>query len=159
MKRPYAEALALANEFIQKFVKGEVAIAGSIRRKEAMAGDVDIMTTEALDKIEQRLEFSYVFSHQIKKIRGGEKKLDIDFKKMRFNIYHAEPAYWGSMLFFLTGPSRYGIAYRVKAKKMGGCLNQYGLFNNYGEVVAAKTEAAIYKAFGKPYKEPEFRGK
>jgi len=155
MKYPYKDALALANEFIRKFVGGEYVIAGSIRRKEAMIGDVDIMTAEPLSKIEAMSQYSL----DVKKVRGGDQKLDVDYKKMRFNIYFAKPEYWGSMLFFLTGPSKYGIAYRVKAKKMGGWLNQYGLFDHEGKLIASKTEEAIYKAFDKPYKIPELRGK
>ena len=155
MKHPYKKALALANVFIKKFIFGEYCIAGSIRRKEAMVGDVDIVTSDSLDKIEEWL----AFSSDVKKVRGGKKKLDVDFKGVRFNIYHAKPEYWGAMIFFLTGPRQYEIAYRVKAKKSGWKLTQYGLFDSLGKVIAAKTEAAIYKAFNKSYKAPEMRGK
>lgn len=155
MRRTHKEALALANEFIRKFVKNEYIIAGSIRRKEATIGDVDIITADRLGDIEERM----LADIYVKKVRGGEKKLDVDYKGMRFNVYFAMPFYWGSMLFFLTGPARYSIAYRMKAKKMKLKLNQYGLKDGYGDVIASRTEASIYKVFGKKYKEPELRGK
>jgi DNA polymerase/3'-5' exonuclease PolX len=92
-------------------------------------------------------------------VRGGKKKLDVDYRGMRFNIYFAMPFYWGAMLFFLTGPASYAIAYRRKAKTKGWHLDQYGLKNEKGEVIASRTEASIYKAFDKSYKQPELRGK
>lgn len=155
MRRTHKDALALANEFIKKFVKNEYVIAGSIRRKEATIGDVDIITADRLGDIEERM----LADIYVKKVRGGEKKLDIDYKKMRFNIYFATPFHWGAMLFFLTGPASYSIAYRRMAKKKGWHLDQYGLKDEYGDVMASRTEASIYKVFGKKYKEPELRGK
>lgn len=152
---PYKQALALANEFIQKFVKNEYVIAGSIRRKEATIGDVDIITADRLGDIEERM----LADIHVKKVRGGEKKLDVDYKLVRFNVYNSSPFFWGAMLFFLTGPASYSIAYRRMAKKKGWHLDQYGLKDEYGDVIASRTEASIYKAFGKLYKQPELRGK
>jgi len=155
MRRPYKDAVAIANEFIKKFVHSEYVIAGSIRRKEATIGDVDIITSEKMKVIATRIE-SNIFA---RKINGGEKKMDIDFKSMRFNIYFALPFYWGAMLFFLTGPAGYSIAYRKMAKEKGWHLDQYGLKDEHGDVIASRTESSIYKAFGKSYKQPELRGK
>lgn len=63
------------------------------------------------------------------------------------------------MLFFLTGPAGYSIAYRKRAKEKGWHLDQYGLKDEHGDVIASRTESSIYKAFGKSYKQPELRGK
>ena len=155
MRQTHKEALALAHEFIKKFVKDEYIIAGSIRRKEATIGDVDIVTGDKLCDIEECM----LADIHVQKVRGGEKKLDVDYKGVRFNIYFAMPFYWGAMLFFLTGPASYSIAYRRMAKKKGWHLDQYGLKDEYGDVMASRTEASIYKVFGKKYKEPELRGK
>jgi len=156
MRRQYSVALQLADEFAVKFFnRGRFQIAGSIRRKEETIGDVDLITIENLDDIAKRIEVnSYA-----RKVNGGQKKMDVDYKFMRFNIYHAEPEYWGAMLFFLTGPAGYSIAYRRKAKEKGWKLDQYGLVDQNLRLLAARTEEDIYKAFGKPYKAPEVRGK
>jgi DNA polymerase (family 10) len=155
MRRQYKIALGLATEFVSKFVKGEYAIAGSIRRQEPTIGDVDIIVSEPLSVITKRVESnSYA-----KKVNGGEKKMDIDYKGMRFNIYHSEIASWGAMLFFLTGPAGYQIAYRRRAKEKGWKLDQYGLWGKNGELLASRNESHIYRAFGKEYKAPELRGK
>lgn len=154
-KSSYTQAINVANEFVKKFIKGEYVIAGSIRRKELTIGDVDIMTTDTMLSIEKRI----LVNGYTKKVNGGTKKMDIDFKGFRFNIYHAEPNYWGAMLFFLTGPAGYSTAYRKRAKERKWKLNQYGLWNEYGELLEAKTEKKIYDALGKKYKQPELRGK
>ena len=62
------------------------------------------------------------------------------------------------MLLSYTGPFGAEIGYRVIARKKGMLLNQYGLFDRKtGKYIAGKTEAEIYKALGKNYKEPELR--
>lgn len=42
---------------------------------------------------------------------------------------------------------------------MGMRLNQRGLFDEAGNVIASRTEEEIYTALGKKYKEPKMRGK
>lgn len=153
MRHSHKEALSIANAFIKKYVSGEYVIAGSIRRNEPTIGDIDIMTSDPLGVIEQKLGDDAI------KIRGKSKKLDVDFKGMRINIYFATSLYWGAMLFFLTGPRSYEIAYRVKAKKKGWKLDQYGLWDKDDNVIASRTETSIYKALGKSYKQPELRGR
>jgi len=147
-------ARSIALEFIKNFVKEKYEIAGSIRRGEPTIGDIDIIVSEPLADICKRIESS---AH-VRKVNGGDKKMDIDYKSMRFNIYHSEIDSWGAMLFFLTGPAGYSIAYRKRAKEKGYKLDQYGLWDN-GELIASRTEQHIYKALGKEYKEPEMRGK
>lgn len=155
MKQPYKKALSIANDFINRFVVNEYVIAGSIRRKETMIGDVDIITMAPLSTIEK----AFSRCKSVAKVNGGEKKMDVDYRGMRFNIYFAMPFYWGAMMLFLTGPAHYSIAYRRMAKKKGWHLDQYGLKDEKGAVIASRTEVGIYKAFGKLYKEPELRGK
>ena len=155
MRRTHDVALSIAMEFIEAFVKGEYTIAGSLRRKEPTIGDVDIIVSEPLIDISTRL----TDSEFAKKINGGEKKMDVDYKQMRFNIYRSTLHAWGAMLFFLTGPAGYSIAYRRRAKELGYKLDQYGLWGKNGSLIASRTEEHIYSALGKQYKDPELRGK
>jgi len=156
LRRQLYVASRLAEEFIARFITQECAIAGSIRRQEQTIGDVDLIVSEPLCEIEERLKESR--SPYIKIVRGQDKRLDIDYKELRFNIFYAEIGYWGAMLFYLTGPAGYSIAYRKMAKAKGWTLNQYGLFDEDGNVLASRTEHDIYNALGKEYKEPELRG-
>lgn len=153
MRRTYSTAMDIAKEFIERFVRGDHQIAGSLRRKEETVGDIDLVVSESLEDISKRIETN----HYAKRVNGGLKKMDIDYKSMRFNLYRAEPKYWGSMLFFLTGPAGYTIAYRRIAKSKGLKLDQYGLWKGERRI-AGGSETSIYKAFGKEYKAPEHRG-
>lgn len=156
LRRQLYVASRLVEEFIARFVKSECEIAGSIRRKEATIGDADLIVSEPLKEIEERVIKAN--SPYVKIVRGQDKRLDIDYKELRFNIFYAEPRYWGAMLFYLTGPSGYGIAYRKMAKAKGWVLNQYGLFDEEGNTIASRSEEEIYAALGKEYKKPELRG-
>jgi len=155
MRRSYIVAIELAEEFIEKFLgQGKHEIAGSLRRNEPTIGDVDIVTTASLHEVAQRVETNFY----AKKVTGKDKKMIVEYKCMQFDIYHSALESWGAMLFFLTGPAGYNIAYRRMAKAKGWKLDQYGLWNKDGELIASRTERDIYKAFGKEYKEPEQRG-
>lgn len=154
-RRPLTVAVALCDEFAARFLKSEWEVAGSIRRKEPTIGDVDIIVSEPLADISARIESCK--SPYVKKVNGGEKKMDLDYKEMRFNLFYAEVGYWGAMLFYLTGPSGYSIAYRKMAKARGYTLNQYGLFDG-DKLLASKKEEDIYRALDKEYKAPELRG-
>lgn len=58
-----------------------------------------------------------------------------------------------------TGPSGYSIGLRMRARKRGYLLNQYGLFNKKDKkYIVGTTEQSIYKALGKKWKSPELRG-
>lgn len=153
VKMAYDEALALAHEFIAKFITGRYEIAGSIRRKETVIGDIDIVTTDPLINLPDR------FTKDVHVVRGKYLKLDVDYRGVRVNVYYCKPPYWGSMMFYLTGPKNYTIAYRKIAASKGYVLNQYGLFDQAGNTIANKTEHEIYAALGKQYKQPELRGK
>lgn len=155
MRRSFTVAMELAEEFIEKFLKGgKSEIAGSLRRNDETIGDVDIITSLSLYEVELRLARNIY----ARKLTGKDKKMIVEYKSMQFDIYHAELDHWGAMLFFLTGPAGYGIAYRRIAKEKGWKLDQYGLWNKDGEIIASRTEHDIYKAFGKEYKEPKQRG-
>jgi DNA polymerase (family 10) len=187
---PLSEAERYANQFLQAIrpAINRGAVAGSIRRKTLMVGDLDfVVVTSSPENLREHLarmqiKWGYDFA-----IRGGEKKifLRIPFpfnwgmwhkpargggvrahKKVityaPVNIWITTHASWGATLMEATGPKGYNIGLRKRAKGMGMKLNAYGLFRGVGGdqwvVVAARTEREIYKALGKPYKKPELRG-
>jgi DNA polymerase (family 10) len=150
-----AKATKLAEEFFVRFSRGGIYnVAGSIRRKEPDVGDIDLIVREPLDGI----AYSCTKSGKATIVNCGKKKMDVDYKGMRFNIYYTYTWNLGAMLFFLTGPKGYVIAYRKRAKESGMLLNQYGLYKG-SKLIAGKTEEEIYEALGKTYKQPELRGK
>ena len=148
------DAEALCTEFTTELTKLGIThtqIAGSIRRRSRYVGDVDLIAEGDLALLKSIQGFEI--------FEGGTERVSGTFRGQQFNVFRAEPAYWGAMLFYLTGPSNYTIAYRMKAKGRGWNLNQKGLFDQDGKLVAAETESQIYEALGKSYKDPEKRGK
>lgn len=132
-----------------------IEIAGSIRRKKAEPNDIDIVIIPsdrpAIEKYIKSID---------KKVRWGERIISIIEKNgIQVDFYFCTPDEWGAMLMTLTGPSGSNIGLRTMAKKKGWKLNQYGLYDACGNKIAGKTEESIYKALGRPWKEPENRGK
>lgn len=148
------EAEKLAEEFTAELAKIGIThtqIAGSIRRTEDWIGDIDMILEGDLSLLAQ--------IPGAKVMEGGKERVTLLWRNQQINAFRAEPSYWGAMLFYLTGPSSYTIAYRMKAKVKGWHLDQYGLFDKDGKKLAGETEEGIYKAFDKNYKIPSKRGK
>lgn len=149
------QAKEIAEEFREQFLP-DMILCGSIRREETEVHDIDAMTLEEATAVAEKCEAA-----GLEVVAGGRKKNNgvwIKFKGVVFNIYHYKPEDKGATLFALTGPKQYVIAYRMKAKKAGMLLNQYGLFKG-DERVAGETEEEIYEFLGKKYKAPNLRGK
>ena len=55
----------------------------------------------------------------------------------------------------MTGPAKYNILMRRRAKLKGFRLNEYGLYNrDTGDYVAGATERSIFDALDMDYKAP-----
>ena len=128
-------------------------IVGSIRRKKPNPIDIDIIL---IPKSKKKI-IGYL-SKKGKYLQGGEKRVSFKIKGVKVEIYFANNKSWGAHLMTYTGPFQYNIGMRMKAKKQGLLLNQYGLFKK-DKQIAGTTELSIYKALNKHYKEPELRGK
>lgn len=158
MKAASKMSLAIAETLVDKLIEelrkvgiSTIQVAGSIRRRETWVGDIDLIIEGDLSLI-AKLPDVNIFE-------GGTERVSALYKGQQVNFFRSEPATWGAMLFYLTGPTQNQIGYRMKAKVKGWTLNQHGLFDEKGKLLAAATEEEIYAAFGKPYKPPELRGK
>ena len=114
----------------------EFHICGSIRRKEKMIRDIDILVIDP---------------DMHGKFQKGTK-----FEGVELNLCFVRKECEGAGLLFLTGDYKFNITLRSKAKGMGMKLNRYGLFRG-DEVIASKTEEDIFKALGINYLVPEGR--
>jgi len=131
-------------------------IAGSLRRKEKMVGDIDLVGAfkknvslmQVHDFIKKNID-----SHAV----AGEKLINFNYKGRPVNLY-LSPDGIGAMMMSIAGPGGCNIGYRKKAAKLGYKLNQYGLWSKEG-ILIANTERGIYKALNKPWKKPSLRGK
>ena len=88
----------------------------------------------------------------------GEKKAQVDIGGPNIDFRTSSPDGWGAALLYFTGPSGYNIGMRVRAKKMGFKLNEYGVFDRVtGAYLGGKTEDEVYKVLNKTPKLPELR--
>lgn len=153
-KIPLAEAAACAADFCShlKYRNGRVArtiVAGSIRRKAAVVGDVDLLLVgKNWPEWPEDADF----------IGGGTKQVTLHWDGVQFNIWKCSPSEIGSMLIFATGAAQFGVRIRATAKGMGLKLNRYGLWDG-NRRLAGRTEDEIFSVLGMAPVPPELRGK
>jgi DNA polymerase (family X) len=126
-------------------------LSGSVRRgKEEDIHDLDVIYVG--DRIPPiRGAAAYVQGPKVQRfILDGE----------QVDVYLVDEEHFGAMMLYLTGPQKYNIVMRAKAKYKGMLLNQYGLWTREEprELIASRTEEDIYDAMGLAYKPPELRG-
>lgn len=156
-KLPFAEAEAQAlTKYLQAYVgKGELAVAGSYRRRRDTVGDLDIVATASKaaalgDRLVAYENVGEVLAHGPARttviLRSG---LQVDLRVV------PAPSY-GSGLMYFTGSKAHNIALRGLANDRGWKLNEYGLFSGTRRI-AGRTEAEIYKKLGLAFVPPELR--
>jgi len=131
----------------------KVAIAGSIRRKDPTANDLDFVI------IPNPRNANILLKDSIGVNWSGDKKIQHVLKNgITVDLILTTQDSWGAALLHMTGPKGYDIGLKIKAKQRGWKLNEYGLFNREtNKKLAGKTEMEILKVFGKHWKKPEDR--
>lgn len=150
-----AEAQALV-AYLRPYVgKGEIAVAGSYRRRRETVGDLDIVATaRKASTISDRLvdyeNVGEVLAHGPARttviLRSG---LQVDLRVVPRESY-------GSGLLYFTGSKAHNIALRGLANDYGWKLNEYGLFAGKRRIAGA-SEAEIYAKLDLAYVPPELR--
>ncbi len=135
---------------------GKWSIVGSYRRKKSTVKDVDIIVEtdkstfiKLLDVLKQDPNYEHTMAGP-DIIRGKYQGWD-------FDVTRVEPGEWGSYLLYRTGDANFNMKMRALAKKKGWRLNEHGLFDSEGNVIANESEESIFKALGMPYIKPEDR--
>lgn len=142
--------IKLANRIIKtlKPLSKRIKIVGSIRRNEKNPKDVDIvLIPKDKEKIKQALNKKGKF------IEGGEKEVTFRIEGIKVELYYTLPEEWGAMLMAFSGKRGSNIGLRIISRKKGFKLTRHGLFRKEKRV-SGRTEQEIYKALGRPYKEP-----
>ena len=157
------DALPLAEEICERLraflrthaTKGQVEVAGSLRRMKETVGDIDILaTTEKPDELSD--EFTKVAGIR-KVIEKGETKVSIVLKdNLQVDLRLIENAAFGAALLYFTGSKDHNIALRKLAISERFKLNEYGLFKG-NQRVAGKSENEVYERLGLDYIPPEMR--
>ncbi len=169
-KHLYPKALHPAEKILDhlKKQKGVIRaeIAGSLRRKKEVIGDIDILVS-AKDSSRMPLMDSFVGHDEVQTIIGqGETKSSVVLKAgINCDLRIVDDGEFPFALNYFTGSKEHNIEMRSRAKEYGWSLNEYG-FSEIGSeekrgkakrIVKCKTEEDIYKAVGLNYVPPELR--
>lgn len=132
-----------------------VVAAGSLRRRRETVGDLDLVATAAgmsgaIERFAARAEVERVLAKGPTRasvlLRNG---LQVDLRVV------ADESFGAAWMYF-TGSKAHNIALRRRAQDAGLKLNEYGLYREAARL-PADTEAAVYRALGLDWIEPELR--
>lgn len=135
---------------------GELHVAGSIRRQVDMVGDLDLVLATASEGA--LLTFKSRLPPGTQCEVSGVSKMNVVYDGVSVDVRRCSTDGLGAMLMHCTGSARFNIQMRARAQKRGMRLTEYGLFKGE-ELIAARTEEAIFRELGSPYLEPERRSK
>ncbi len=158
-RTPIADALPLAERLTADLEALESVTAaqycGSLRRMSETIGDIDI-TVASTDPA--AVMDVVVNHHEVNEIVvSGETKTSFLTKTgLQVDVRVVEPSQFGAAILYFTGSKAHNIALRQRAIDRGWLLNEYGLMEG-DDVVAGKTEKAIYDALDLPFIPPPMR--
>ncbi|MER3523988.1 MAG: DNA polymerase/3'-5' exonuclease PolX [Ignavibacteria bacterium] len=169
-KHLYPKAFEPANAILQHLLKqkgvthGEIA--GSLRRKKEVIGDIDIVVS-AKDAYRTGIMQAFVTHPEVESIVAqGETKSSVVLKAgINCDVRIVDESEFPFALNYFTGSKEHNVELRSRAKRYGWSLNEYG-FSALGseekrgkakKLVRCYDEADIYAALDLDYIPPELR--
>lgn len=185
MKQRFDRAIALtvARELCQALepVTSRLIVAGSLRRRKATVGDVeilyiprterrpvDLIHSEDFDLARERIDS--LLSNGVLEMRpnvaggtswGGKNKLALHVATgVPVDLFTASEQNWWNYLVCRTGPKESNMAIAKAAEAKGWKWNPYGagFSGSMGAKHAVTSEAGVFEFVGLPYREPWERG-
>jgi len=160
-RRPISEVLPIARKILRWLKNSKtverIEIAGSLRRKRATIGDVDLL---GISKNPERAMEVFVKFPEVRKIigRGKTKSSTLLENGLQVDLRIVSAGSFGAAWLYFTGSKNYNIELRKIAIRNGWKLNEYGLFRiSDGRKIAGETEKEIYKKLGINFLPPEKR--
>ena len=156
---PYAESIA--SEVIEWLKEGpdiiKVDSLGSLRRKVATVGDIDIAV--ASNNPSAVFERFVDYPKKQKVIEKGEHTASILLPgNVQVDLLVVSPESYGSALQHFTGSKHHNIALREYSLKKGLSMSEYGIKNLKDKKnIKLKTEEELYNYLDLDYIEPELR--
>jgi DNA polymerase (family X) len=154
---PYAESIA--NELITYLKKKSFVLKadplGSLRRKDATVGDIDISV--ASNDVKAVLDYFTSYPKAKRTLEKGEITASILLpNNIQVDLMVQKPESYGSLLQHFTGSKHHNIALREHALKMGLSLSEYGI-KEKGKLLKFSEEVGFYKKLGMDFIPPELR--
>ncbi len=145
-------------------VRAEVA--GSLRRRKELIGDIDIVLS-AKDKYREGLMETFVNHPDVTSVVAqGETKSSVVLRAgINCDLRIVDDAEYPFALNYFTGSKEHNVELRGRARKRGWTLNEYG-FSELGKeekrgkakkLIRCRDEADLYKALDLDYVPPELR--
>lgn len=164
--KAFEPARAILQHLLQQkgVVRGEIA--GSLRRRKEVIGDIDILLS-AKDTYRNAIMQAFVTHPEVESVLAqGETKSSVVLKAgINCDVRIVDDSEYPFALNYFTGSKEHNVEMRTRAKKYGWSLNEYG-FSELGaeekrgkakKVVRCHDEADIYKALELDYIPPELR--
>ena len=157
-----AEKLGETIRSLIKAIPGveKAVIAGSIRRKKSIIGDIDIIIQAGI-AYRKKIVNQFITIPQVERVLAkGSTKASVLLKKSGVQVdirlvHHYE---FGAALLYFTGSKEHNIKLRSIAKNSGYKINEYGLFDGITQKrLASATEAEIYSFLHLPFIPPQLR--
>jgi DNA polymerase (family 10) len=132
------------------------AVAGSIRRRKETVKDVDIVVAAAEPAA---VAEAVAGLPGVESVLGqGPTKTTVKLANgMNMDVRAVNPDKFAAALHHFTGSKEHHVKLRGLAKDKGLKINEYGVETAGGERLAVADEAALYRALGLAYIEPELR--
>ena len=131
-------------------------LAGSTRRMKETVGDLDILVTS--NKPQAVMAYVKTIPEAESVIAQGPTKTTLWLKiGMSCDIRVVPLESFGAAMQYFIGSKDHNVKVRQIAIKKGYKLNEYGLFDTNGKIIANENEAEIYKKLEMQYPEPEMR--
>jgi DNA polymerase (family 10) len=151
---PVAEALAERLRGVRGVTQAEVA--GSLRRRKDIVGDIDLLV--GADDA-QAVVRAFREAPEIEEVTAaGPTKCTARLRNgLQADLRVVPSDSFGAALQYFTGSKSHGIELRTRALKLGLKLSEYGVFDREGHRLAGATEEDVYRAVGLPVIPPELR--
>ena len=150
---PQAKALAAA---LRRLPGVEaVRVAGSIRRSQSDAGDIDLVAAAVPGAGVTR---AFMGLPQVAGVLAcGRARATVRLASgLQADLLVVGPESFGAAMVHFTGSKAHNIALRQRARTRGLKLNEYGLYSGR-ERIAGRTEAEVYAGLGLPESPPAGR--
>lgn len=169
-KHLYPRAFEPANAILKHLLKQQgvqrAEIAGSLRRKKEVIGDIDIVVS-ARDRYRAAIMQAFIRHPAVESVVAqGDTKSSVVLKEgINCDVRIVDDREYPFALNYFTGSKEHNVEMRSRARKFGWSLNEYG-FSEIGaeekrgkakRIVLCKDEADIYHALELDYIPPELR--